>query len=237
MKLKRNYSHSKLETFKTCKLKFKYRYIDNISMPSDSSALMKGKYLHFKIEHDFKTPSLEETHSYKDERMCEPFINECNEIFNRFINTPNYKKIKKLTPIGNEVKIGLDTNFKPTNYDTADMFHGIIDFVAINGDTVFLLDWKSGKTKKKEYYSITHQLALYAIWAIQVFRCEKIICSYIFLENDEVVTFSYDKNNIKEVADELKKLIIEIEQEKAFIPTKSKLCEYCEYKNICGTEI
>ena len=42
---------------------------------------------------------------------------------------------------------------------------------------------------------------------------------------------------IKEVADELKKLIIEIEQEKAFIPTKSKLCEYCEYKNICGTEI
>ena len=54
--------------------------IDNISMPSDSSALMKGKYLHFKIEHDFKTPSLEETHSYKDERMCEPLLNECNEI-------------------------------------------------------------------------------------------------------------------------------------------------------------
>ena len=52
--MRRYYSYSKLETYRQCKLKYYYKYVKKIPAPQNSIALMKGKYIHFKIEQDFK---------------------------------------------------------------------------------------------------------------------------------------------------------------------------------------
>lgn len=236
--MRRYYSYSKLETYRQCKLKYYYKYVKKIPAPQNSIALMKGKYIHFKIEQDFKNnSSIEESHTFSDPRMNEILVYECDSIFNRFKDTTDYSKIKSLPSIGNEVKIGLDKTLRPVNYDATDMlFHGIIDYLGIKGNTAVIVDWKTGKTKKKEYLPVAHQLALYAIWAIQVLRVEKVITTYVYLENDEALTFSYTKENLGEVVKELREIIFSIENEKLWTPTKNKLCDYCEYKNICGSE-
>lgn len=235
---KKYYSHSKLETYRQCKLKYYYKYVKEIPAAQNSIALMKGKLIHFKIEQDFKNnASIEESHTYNDPRMSDILVYECNDVFNRFKGTPNYNKIKSLPSIGNEVRIGLGWDFKPVNYDDPNvMFHGIIDYLGLKDDTAIIIDWKTGKTKKKEYFPIAHQLALYSLWAIQVMRVNKVITTYVYLEQDETITYSYTKENLGEVVGELKKIINDIENEKVWKPSKTKLCDFCEYKNICGSE-
>ena len=41
-----NYSPNMLKTFKSCPLKYKFKYIDKISLPQKSSFFEKGKKVH-----------------------------------------------------------------------------------------------------------------------------------------------------------------------------------------------
>lgn len=101
------YSFSKLDLFKQCKRKYKYRYIDKLSGDLILPALVKRKRVHSLLEHfgtdykpDFKATKLE--------------LQEVYDIFNRFIKSDLGKEILAPKSV-REFHIKFDSDLKPTN--------------------------------------------------------------------------------------------------------------------------
>lgn len=234
--MKYNYSYSKMECFKQCKLKYKYAYIDKIFVPKDQEALLKGSYIHWLLEKEMRPESIEVSlkynHNFNDEKL-----EQYNNIFKNFKNTNRFKALKDLPIVGVELEWALNEKIQPTKFKGKDdVIHGIIDFLAIKGDTAIIIDWKTGKTKDKKYIDeIQNQLALYSIWVLKMFNVNKCVCQFVYVENNETHRYIYDRENIKQVTQSFGELVCKMETEQAFIPKVGPLCPWCEYNNICDT--
>ncbi|WGA02380.1 putative RecB family exonuclease [Campylobacter phage vB_Cj_QDYZ] len=234
--MKYRYSYSRLECFRQCKLKFKYSYIDKISIPKDQTALIKGSYIHWLIEQSFKEEPIEVSKSYHNPLINADQYKEYNEIFKKFKETEKYKNIKDLPALGNEVNWALDSKLNPTNYYGNDyVIRGTIDYIAIKNRCAIIIDWKTGKTKDKKYIPDANQLALYAIWAEKVLNVDKIICQFVYVETNDFHTYTYTSDDLIPIKKQFAQDIMSIENEKAFIANPSILCNWCEFKSMCDS--
>jgi CRISPR/Cas system-associated exonuclease Cas4 (RecB family) len=219
------YSYSKLDTYKGCPLKFKFRYIDKIFPKVDQTHLEKGKFVHFLIEtypkwdySKYECSISEELKKY----YCEKLKEQCS--------IGELKKILNLPTLGLEVPFGLDEKLKPTNYYDSDrVLGGYIDRLSLGDNCLIITDYKTGKVKEYQYFSNDHQIVLYAVWAFKVFNFDKIIGKYVYVDHDEVREFHFDRKYLANYSKAIGKNIVSIEKEKDFKPNVSVLCNHCEY--------
>ncbi|NMB66717.1 PD-(D/E)XK nuclease family protein, partial [Candidatus Woesearchaeota archaeon] len=68
----------------------------------------------------------------------------------------------------------------------------------------------------------------------KIFGEDKDVCLiWHFLAYDNEIIIRKNKEELEKIKDELIKLIKEIENTTNFPPNPSKLCNWCEYKDIC----
>jgi ATP-dependent helicase/DNAse subunit B len=227
----RPYSFSRLSSFDSCPLKFKFTYIDKLSGVSTNDTLDKGSYLHNFLEHYPSKPS--STYNISEENLI-----AYNKIAMDFIQSPLGDSIvNSPCTIGKELDFGLDNRMNHCNFNSPDaLLRGSIDrlnFITDNnyGDMLHIIDYKSGKLKEERWQSFK-QVMLYTIW---IFRnpafnaVDKIKASYVYIEhaqsNDLIMERKYLNTYIKEYIENIK----DIETALEFPKKVSKLCDYCDY--------
>lgn len=236
------YSISKIDKFKTCKRAFKYKYIDKIKVDMSFEALEKGNIVHDLLEDTILNRKIKKIDVYlkKYTSLSKEKIEECYNIYNKFLSTNTYKILNSL-PYQKicEKWFYLGNCMNPVNEKEDAIFQGKIDFFVIDNKKQIgmIIDWKTGGKSLenlKKYGKDSSQLESYALWVLQKFNLKGVKAKNYFIE------FDYEIENIitTEFIDKIKNNILhdinEIEECDRFVANINNLCPYCEYKDICG---
>jgi len=246
------YSHSKLETFEQCRLKFKYRYIDKI-IPEVAKGIEAhlGEIVHKTLEWLYiqvlknTIPSINDVISFYSEKWQEnysedmPIVNKtmtAKDYFNRGVEflVNYYMKYHPFqdNTIATEKRIEIDLD----NSGEKKLI-GYIDRLAHNLETneIEIHDYKTGNSVLfKEKAENSRQLSIYSLAIKEMFGKEKNVCMvWHFLAHDMKICLRQTNEQLEQLKKELIEIINLIERTKDFFPTKSQLCYWCEYMNIC----
>lgn len=244
------FSHSRLETYETCPLQYKYHYIDKVKVEQeDTVETFLGSWVHQTLEKLYtdlkfeKLLSLKELITYFNKQWKENW-NSTVKISKKEYTPENYREmgVRHLTDYYNRYKpfdqgkvIGLETT------DMLDIgggykFHIRIDRLVDVGNGIYEVhDYKtSNSLPKQQKLDEDRQLAMYSLWVKLNFKdCKKIRLIWHFLAFDKEMesfrTISQLEDLRKEVVAQIKK----IEDAKEFPANETALCNWCDYQSIC----
>ena len=228
------YSQNSINTYKSCPLKFKYKYIDKINWRQDDigsreyyESLVIGSEFHLLCERYFSNIPLG--------------INEnTNPKFIKWI-----EKIKKLLPMCSESRhmmylpeyeiiYSIDGNVITAKYD----------LIIIKDNSIEIWDWKT-ENKKVDYKNAQNriQTIVYMLLAKEVIPklynidvdFKNISMKYYQPEfEDEPITISYTE----EIHNSYKKRIIDyinmMKESKYLTSKNTNHCKYCEFNKLCN---
>lgn len=226
------YSYSKISTFKSCPLKFKFQYIDKIPGKMDTEALIKGRTIHYLIENSHLLES-DYTEEMKQNIKNYPEALLIKKNFEQ--STLGLKYLQNIDkPAINEYKLGLSVNLEGVEYSSDSLFNGIVDYICVKSGVLYICDFKSGKYREQKYQDYS-QLLYYAIHFFQKYKIQKIIISFIYVEHDLENEIELNIEYLDNYKKELLSSIAEIENCVDFKPKTSRLCDYCAFQEICFT--
>jgi len=245
------YSHSKLETFNQCPLKYKFKYIDNIKIEKKSIEGFLGTKVHETLEWLYsqvkkeKIPTIDEIIIYYASSWEKDFKPEIYFIVKQEFQIKDYfeKGIKFLLdyyqknhPFNDNtiftekiVSILLDEN---ENYKMV----GVIDRVVYNKEKreYEIHDYKTANTlPTKEKIEADKQLPLYSIAIKNNYNADKIQLIWHYLAYNKKIYSKRTDEQLIQLKKETLELIKKIENTKFFPYNKSILCDWCEYRDIC----
>ena len=232
-------SHSQIDVFKTCPLKYKYRYI--LSVPTKPHhALTFGQTIHETLR-DFhlfekkgKAADLDTLlylykshfqiegyqsakHRQKRKKEGKKFLEKYFKVYKqKFLGVPKYLEQSFRLRIGNLPLIGK------------------IDRIDQTSQGFELIDYKTGALKDQAKVDKDAQLTLYAMASKEVFGIEPERLSLYFIEANEKITTSRTKEQMEAKKEEIIKTIEGIK--KSDFPARPNYpfpCGYCEYSQIC----
>lgn len=230
-------SYSKLESYKTCPLQYKYNYVLNIPTPP-SHALSFGITIHDTLRdyyakrivgEDVTLDSLFEIYDknwqplgYMGKDHQEVRFESGKELLKNY-----YEKHKNNKVLPKELEKGFNIKLSGIK------FFGRIDRIdPLPDGTYEIIDYKTGSTKSQKDVDKDDQVALYALAAKQAFGIHATKLSYYFLEEGVKVTTERSDKNLEEMHTELESLVEEIKKGD-FTATPGMHCTWCDFKDIC----
>ena len=244
------YSYSRLNTFEQCPLKFKYKYIDKIPETKITIEAYLGKTVHRTLEWLYsqvkqnKIPTIEEViifYSRNWEREYKSTITiikqelTIEDYFNKGIKflldyyTKNKPFKDNTLEVEKRIFIDLGENYK---------LQGFIDR--------FVYNLKSGEYEIHDYKTANNlppqnridndkQLALYSIGIKELLGKEKKVCLiWHYLAHNKKICSRRTDEQLEQLKKETIALIKKIESTTRFPPYISKLCDWCDYKDMCS---
>ncbi len=245
------YSHSKLSVFEQCPLKFKYRYIDKIIPEIEKSIEAHlGKAVHSTLEWLYTSvkektiPTLDETIIYYSKIWQKDFSPKIKIVKEELTHKDYFNK-------GIQFLIEYYTKHRPFEDGTLELekkiilnlnekyrIIGYIDRLVKNLQTgeYEIHDYKTANNlPKQEDVDNDRQLALYALAIKQLFGEEEKVCLvWHYLAHNKKITSKRTDEQLKQLKQETIELIKKIESTQEFPACKSKLCDWCEYKEMCS---
>ncbi len=236
------FSYSQINTFLTCPLQYKYKYILKIPVPP-SAAGSFGTSMHMALEQFYS----------KVKKGEKPEKKDLLELLNKVWLPIGYGSLsyeKKMKKRG-EVMLAsyYDKFYQPDIIpkDLEFMFKikltpnlkigGKIDRVDETKEgKLEIIDYKTGKRPSDKEIKEDLQMSIYALVAIDKGIYHKkpndIILSFYFLDSIEKVSSTREKQQLEET----KKKLVKITQEIAlsqFEPKVGKWCDFCDFRLIC----
>lgn len=235
-------SYSQLETFKTCPLQYKYRYILRIPVPP-TAALSFGDSMHktvkafydlvkdgtkpskemlIRLLDDFWSPIGYGDKNY-EERMKKQGINLLSEYYEKGFDP-------KVIPVN------LEQSFK-IKITPMLTFGGKIDRVdELPDGKIEIIDYKTGSAPKNRKPETDLQLTVYALAATDrgIYKKppEKVIVSFYFFEGQQKFSATRTKEQLDIAKQEIARKAEEISTSD-FHPTPGRWCDFCEFRLIC----
>ena len=246
------FSHSRLSTFEQCRLKYKFRYIDNI-IPDIEKTIEShlGSMVHKTLEWLYnqvkkgKIPTIDEVIVNYSEKWKEDYEEEI-PIVKKYMTVGDYfnKGIQFLINYYTKHKPFDDNTIAVEKHILFDLdekgdhkIRGFIDRLVYNlkTDEYEVHDYKtSNNLPKQEILDKDRQLALYSIAIKEIYGMEKkVILIWHYLSFNKKLHSRRTDEQLKQLKEETINLIREIESTTEFPPNKSPLCHWCEYKPIC----
>ncbi|PJE81886.1 hypothetical protein COU58_00155 [Candidatus Pacearchaeota archaeon CG10_big_fil_rev_8_21_14_0_10_32_42] len=244
------YSHSRLSTFEQCRYRYKLKYLDKIPSPIEKSIEAHlGQCIHDALEWLYKNviegkiPTMDgliEKYSLvweeKDSENMGIVRNLTKQdYFNKGVKflIDYYSKHKPFRDgtIETEKKIwiNLEKNFQHKMI-------GYIDRLVFNEKTgeYEIHDYKTANTlPNKDKFEKDRQLALYSIAIKESYGNVPILLKWHYLNYNIEITSKRTEKELEKLKKDTINLIENIEKTKEFPPTKSILCDWCEYKPYC----
>lgn len=247
------YSPSRIEAFNKCRLSYKYEYIDGLESDVETIERFFGSRLHEALEEFYilvkggRIESLEWLLSKYNDLWEKNYINNIKivkkelkeeDYFNKgrqcLIDYYNkYKPFNQTKIIDTEQLINFDIKFQGIKYP----FRGKLDRLDWNSrENAFEIhDYKTGgRLITQQEADNDWQLGLYHVGLNNKWPdAEKIKLVWHFLSmNKEIVSFR-TKLQMDKLQEMAVKKINEIESCNNFFPSKSALCDWCDFQNIC----
>ncbi len=249
------YSHSRLNTFRTCPYQYKLRYIDKIRAGLEGIEAFMGSRAHEALETLYS--ELLKGKMLDPEELIDLFFKYWSQkmhdgvVIVRDYNTEQFyidlgAKVLadyyiKNHPFNDGVTLGLELRVEiPLGYGSDAKFAGIVDRLVKYEDGRFeVQDYKtSGRLPKPQYFDIDRQLALYQI-GIEALYPEAVGNTELvwhYLQFGKTIRSKRGPGQLKDVMRDTVSQIEEIEAATRFDRKKSGLCPWCSYKEICKAE-
>ncbi len=232
-------SYSKIDTFETCPLKYKFRYLFEIPSPSAHAAnfgssvhntvnafyealkegadrnleLLKKCYEESWIGKGYDSKAHEQTRKKKGWEIMETFYAE--EEKNGFILPEFLEKSFNLKIGGLRVSGRIDRIDK------------------LPDGTYEVIDFKTGSYKKNVNLKKDLQLSLYAMACAEVLKIPVSALSLYFLEDAKKVSTTRGEKDIEALKTELTAVHEEMKAS-SYMPTPGHHCSWCEYRLMCN---
>lgn len=244
-------SVSRLNDFKQCPLKFRYRVIDRVPEPP-SSAATKGTLVHSVLEHLYDLPAQERTigratdlleprwaamverdpevQKLFEEESFDTWLDSARSLVRTYFNRENPVM---LSPARSNRERMLTVELS-----SGIRFRGVIDRidVAPSGD-LRVVDYKTGKMPNPNYQSeALFQIRAYGLLLKEADGKEPLQSQIIYLGSDSTLTYWTDDKDNALVEDTIVSVwnqILDCLDTGVFPPRRSKLCNWCSFQSIC----
>ncbi|MFC2157685.1 RecB family exonuclease [Acidobacteriota bacterium] len=246
------FSHSKLETFEKCRLKFKYSYIDKVEVErKDTVEAFLGSCVHDALEHLYTNLRYEKKLSLVDvieyfNKQWERDWTDSIVIVKEDFTAENYRSMGERylkdyyeahSPFEEGKILGLETqNFLSLDDDGKYKYHVRIDRLVDRGNGVYEVhDYKTNmRLPTQEYLDEDRQLAMYSLWVRKQFKdFKEVRLVWHFLAFNKEMDSLRTLDQLEELREGTLGLISEIEATKDFTSSVSSLCHWCLYQPIC----
>lgn len=253
-------SHSQLQTYKQCNLKYRFQYVDKMATTFDQTVhTLLGNAVHSALEFlykqvsNYQMPTIEQVQQVmKDKWMAdkvalvEPATEEVEQQFltrwlayiERYFNA--YAPFDQARPRWFEQRITYKLDEDTT-------MSGIIDRLDAKGDILYINDYKTNqKVNPDDHDSHEEQLILYGLAAQQTYwnKFPKIVgrLIYLHLEKEYVIELTQArmdalKAQITDVIAEIKLKVTQynwwLGDKDAFAFTTGDHCKYCPFETVC----
>ena len=235
-------SYSQLDTFITCPLQYKYRYILRIPVPP-SAALTFGDTMHrtvrafYELVRQGKHPTkatlikLFDEHwqriGYRDRVYEEKMKKHGKDLLEGFFDKGYDPKI---------IPTALEEPFK-LRITPALTLGGKIDRIdTLKDGTMEIIDYKTGTAPKTRDPGKDLQLTVYAMAGADegVYKKapEKVIVSFYFFEDQEKRSATRAREQLEQGKQDITKIAEDISRSD-FHPTPGRHCDFCEFRLIC----
>ncbi len=235
-------SYSQLDSFTTCPLQYKYRYILRIPVPP-SAALAFGDIMHrtvwafYELVKNGEKPT-EQTLLHLLETQWTP-VGFGNRAYEQKMKAHGIELLKEFYVKGYDPKVVPRDLEQPFRLKITPILKlgGKIDRIdALENGKIEIIDYKTGQAPKAKKVTDDFQLTVYALAAtdegIYKKKPEDVIVSFYFFESQEKVSATRTKEQLEEA----KKFIAQKAEEigkSDFRPTPGKHCDFCEFRLIC----
>ncbi len=244
------YSHSRLSTFEQCRLKFKYQYLDKLETEQEETVeTFLGSLVHEALEKLYKDLRFEkrlaadELVAWFSEEWRKRWNPSTMRIAREEYAAENYRLMgerylkeyyARYAPFDQGKTIGLETE-EMLQLDDERSYHVRIDRLVDDGQGVYEIhDYKTGSLKTQEELETDRQLAMYAYWVHRSFPdARKVRLVWHFLAFDKEMAVEKEMTALEELKASVLELIREVELTTDFPPTRSALCNWCEYQPVC----
>jgi RecB family exonuclease len=131
-----------------------------------------------------------------------------------------------------EFKMALDENQKPCDFDAPDYWvRGIVDFMVIDGDTAYVIDYKTGSNK----YPDVKQLKLMSLMIFQIFNnVNSVKAGLLFVVHNSFLPEEYKRRDIPKLwssfTGDLARMKISFDND-MWPENPTGLCGYCPVKS------
>jgi putative RecB family exonuclease len=248
----RVYSHSQLQAFGTCPLKFKFRYIDHVETPIEETVEMfVGSRVHEALEKLYRDLQLEKLNPLTD--LLEFYHAEWRKQWNSGVKITRegftedhyrdygakclrlyyerYKPFNQAQTLATEMRLSFAL-------DEQDQYRitGIIDRAARRPDGTFEIhDYKTSReAPSQELVDRDRQLALYQIGLRRKWpEAEHVELIWHYVSCDMTLRSARTAGQLEQLRESTIQTINRIEAEKEFPPEKGIWCDWCEYQPVC----
>ena len=244
------FSHSKIGSFETCPLQYKFKYIDKVKVEQeDTVETFLGSKVHEALEKLYKDLKFEKLLSLKEliayfNKQWEENWNSTIKINKKEYSSENYRKMgvryitdyyNRYSPFNDGKVLGLET------VDFLDIgegykFHVRIDRLVDKGNGVYEVhDYKtSNSLPKQQKLDSDRQLAMYSYWVKVNYKdCKEVRLVWHFLAFDREMESFRTIPQLDSLRKEVLAKIKEIEKTKEFPANETALCNWCAYQGIC----
>lgn len=214
-----NYSPNMLKTFKSCPLKYKFKYIDRISLPQKASFFEKGKKVHALANYYLKGDDISK---------FEPTLNENEKIAWNNLKSNEFFSYKYVNSEYNlSCKIG--------DYWIGGRLDAIVKKHKNESETYYILDYKTGSIPQNPEYDYQTMVYLLCLSSAPfITPQDEIKFVYIDLKNNQNCVIDFTQEKKLEYEKAITTICSNIENIQ--IPEDiehQKMCDFCEYKKIC----
>jgi RecB family exonuclease len=239
-----NCSVSKMKTFKSCKQKYYFTYV--LKLPRKSWPFQVfGKFLHkilenfqneilsgsLKSDEDIMKSSYDSAFEEYKKDLDQEQITESKDICTKYLafrkNLKDKNILPKIIKAEKEFLILIDDKI---------LLNGFIDLLENDHDGIMLVsDYKTSKDDKylkKDFFQLkTYAYAMF----LEDDTLNEVKTAYIMLKHKmKILQDKFERDStIKYIEEEFLKFFEEVSAEKLFRPTKTPLCKFCDYVDMC----
>ncbi len=244
------YSHSRLESFKSCPLKYKFNYIDKIKRKEEGIEAFLGSRFHKVMEKiykelRFRKYSLGELLDFYEDDWDKNYHDKI-VIADNERKAKDYKEIgkkfigeyyKRYDPFNQGKVLGIERPVMINLDDKGEYrLRGFVDRLDQVKDRIYEIhDYKTSKSlPEQSEMDEDRQLALYQIGIQNSWNgVDEVELVWHYVAFDKEIRSKRTEEELAELKKDTIDLIKKIEATREFLPNESTLCGWCYYQDIC----
>lgn len=246
------YSHSRLETYQNCPLKYKFQYIDRLRKEVKGVEAFLGSRVHEVLEKLYrdllngKQSTREELLDFYNRQWERHWDEHKVKIVRQEYTQEHYYKAgwlcidgyhTRYQPFDEDTTLGVEVRVD-FNLDHDDRYRmrGFIDRLVRAKDGVWEIhDYKtSSSLPSQAEVDDKPQLALYQIGVQQKWpQIQDVRLVWHYLRFDMALSTLWSASRLQELEESTKKAIDQIQAAGEFPPRESRLCDWCDFQDHC----